>query len=328
MKVLAVSTWGTPCGIADYLAQAKPAIEAADPSISISPYPEALDPAVAVMRGGWVSDAADVLWLNYHRGLHSRWTPEVVSAYQQQTHAKVVITFHDTRGEDAPDALTLALHDLTDAFIVHERCVGLPKAILIRQGVAPSALRDGYHRYPWPAAVPILGTIGWNFPWKNYDRLAEVSAACGWALTICCNNAIPEDRARWEKLNPKLVMIPGFRTHTEIVSYLAGCDATIFPYECANSGTSGAVRLGLAARKPVIAWRDCRQFRDLVDAELNIGPLFEGIRWCGGFDRLPRELSRVPIQRVDPGIAHLANQDSWGNQGKKYAAVFKGLTHG
>jgi hypothetical protein len=110
----------------------------------------------------------------------------------------------------------------------------------------------------------------------------------------------------------------GFRSAGEIVSLLSGCDATIFAYECANTGTSGAIRLGLAARKPVIAWRGCRQFRDLLDDPLG----HTAIRWCYGFPALPQVLAQLPIQRVDPGIVQLAEGDSWARQATHYAAIF------
>ena len=36
-----------------------------------------------------------------------------------------------------------------------------------------------------------------------------------------------------------------------MVAALSVCTATAFLYECHNSGTSGAIRLGIAALKPV-----------------------------------------------------------------------------
>src|SRR5207244_7148682 len=109
---------------------------------------------------------------------------------------------------------------------------------------------------------PILGTAGFNFPWKNFDRLAQVTAGAGWAYLVCSNNATEADEKRWTKANPYTYVIRGFQPTAAIVGALMGCDATCWPYECANSGTSGAIRLGRAARTPVIAW-NTRQFRDL-----------------------------------------------------------------
>jgi hypothetical protein len=174
------------------------------------------------------------------------------------------------------------------------------------------------HRFQQYWGQPVLGTCGFNFGWKNYDRIAEVTAACGWALVILSNNATEEDIQRWRRKNPYLFAKSGFLSTSEIVSHLAGCDATAFCYECANSGTSGAIRLGLAARKPVIAFSSCRQFRDLQHLD-------RGMHWCGGFQYLRDVLSSIPIQRCDPGIVAQAEEDSWVKLGQRYAVLYQGL---
>ena len=349
MRILAVTSWGGACGIANYAEQLIEAVGQADPSIHLEPMPATLDPQVALDYLWRQPTYFDVIWLNYHRGLHSRWTPEALENIRREyASRKVVITFHDTYGERPPDDLTQHLHDLADAFVVHEPCEGLPKQILIRQGVPagqmPTAFEwvtfkggidapfvqivDGPPGSSWmrvPPYMPILGTVGFNFPWKNFDRLAEVTAEAGWAYLVLSNNATNEDAARWIGKNPWTCVVRGFRPTSEIVSWLSACDATCFPYECANSGTSGAIRLGLAARKPVIAWGPCRQFSDLwlgQDGEREPDPR---INWVWNWENLVHALSNVPIQRVDPGIAYLAHRDSWVNQGRRYAEVFSGV---
>lgn len=318
MNILAVTSWGGACGIANYADQAIQAIRQADPNLQFEPRAEALDP-------DWPAiNPYGVLWLNYHRGLHSRWTPDRVAG-RKAGGAKVVITWHDSFGESQPDDLTKALHDLADVFVVHEPCVGLERAAVIRQGV-PAYTRgpdfgvgteNEYFKAWW--GQPVLGTAGFHFPWKNFNRLAEVTAECGWAYLVCSNNATDEDEARWKAANPSTLVLRGFRPTQEIVSYLSGCDATCWAYECANSGTSGAIRLGLAARKPTIAWRT-RQFRDLTYVD---NPAV--IRWCSGFNDLPDQLAALPIERCDPGIVALAERDSWVRQGQRYAELFRSL---
>ena len=314
MKVLLVSSWGTACGIADFGAQLAEAVYTADPSIHFIPCPEGLDPAALPP-----TDAYDVVFLNFHLGLHSRWQPEHITRLKD-SGKPAVVDFHDTRGEVEPDARQASLYDVADAFIVHEPCLGLPRAYLIRQGVHDWVAPTLYDQRTggWNGGRPILGTCGFNFPWKNFDRLAAVTAEAGWAYLVCSNNASVEDEARWKTSNPHTLVQRGFLQTATIVSMLAGCDATVFAYECANSGTSGAIRLGLAARKPLIAWNSCRQFRDVSDRD--------EILWCGGFDHLPKVLAhQVMIGRVDPGIVALAARDSWANQAAKYAAIFNGL---
>lgn len=320
MNVLMATSWHTACGIADHASQAISAIQSADRGIHVDPYAEALDPE-------WLSTilpgrSPEVLWLNYHRGLHSRWTPEVTAEVKARLGCTLLITFHDTRGEAEPDDLQRDLHQLADAFVVHEPVLGLPKAQVIRQGI-PAAVPARRLNTDWLAYPhqPILGTFGFNFPWKNFDRIAEVSAQCGWALMILSNNATVEDEARWRASNPHLVCVRGFQSGPDIVAWLSACDATIFAYECSNTGTSGAIRQGLATRKPVIAWSGCRQFFDLKDPANWAG----GLRWCASFAELPLHLDAIPVGRCDPSIVRRAHQDSWRVAGQRYAAILRGL---
>jgi hypothetical protein len=334
MRILAVTSWGGACGIANYAEQLISAVHSGDTpegEINIEPHAEALDPAWGIPNAALY----DVVWLNYHRGLHSRWTPEVVHRVRQQG-TPMVITFHDTYGERPPDALAQQLHDLADAFVVHEPCEGLEQQVLIRQGVpetqSPVLFDNTYFKAGYapkqegeymrvPLSMPILGTAGFAFPWKSFDQLAEVTAEAGWAYLVCSNNATDADVARWTASNPWTFVVRGYQPTARIVAYLSACDATCWAYQCANSGTSGAIRLGLAARKPIIAFGGCRQFRDLQQDK----PGRSSIMWSSGFEHLVEQLGVLPIQRVDPGIAYLAHRDSWAVQGAKYAAIFKGL---
>jgi hypothetical protein len=336
VNILAVTSWGGACGVANYCEMLMGALPA---EIHMEPFKEALDPE-------WLFDhwsrgqvfRPDAVWLNYHRGLHSRWTAAQVHRVQN-LGIPVAITFHDTYGEADPDALTQSLYQTANAFVVHEPCEGLPKQVLIRQGVPAATMpmvfdqtvyKAGYipkqpdqmqNHMRAPRQMPVLGTVGFNFPWKNFDRLAEVTAEAGWAYFVASNNATDADVARWTAANPWTFVLQGFQPTDTLVRWLSACDATCFAYECANSGTSGAIRLGLAARKPVIAWSGCRQFDDLKHDK----PGRSAIMWCSGFEYLIEQLGVLPIQRVDPGIAYLAHRDSWTHQAAKYAAVFRGL---
>ena len=331
MNVLLATTWDTACGIAEHSAYLKAAVEAADHGIAIHPTPEALDPAAAdPYRHGW-----DLLHLNYHRALHSRWTPEKVR--QVAKHRKVVITFHDTFGEHPPDDLSRELCDAADAFIVHEPCEGLPNAIYWRMGVPPprSPMQFTFHgSHPpdpyWRTlrwcfkgwdAQPVLGTVGFAFPWKNYERLCDLTREVGWALLLIAPGATTEQVVDWQSRHPDLWVIPEFTPRDQVVELLAGCDATAFCYTCANSGQSGAVLQGIAARKPVFAFETCRQFRALfADPIAN-----KYVRWCRTFEEFQQRLSNTILGRVDAGMVALAQQDSWTKLGANYAQLYRRL---
>jgi hypothetical protein len=173
----------------------------------------------------------------------------------------------------------------------------------------------------WCGQRPILGSIGFPFPWKNFDLLAEITASVGWALLLIAPTATPEQVRHWRSLNPHSCIRPAFVPRQEAIVWLAGCDATAFPYVCHNTGQSGAILQGIAARKSVLAFATCRQFRALATDDLGK----RTITWVSTVEHLKTELLRCPIQRLDPGIVALAEQESWPRLGRKYAELYRSL---
>lgn len=326
MKVRLVTTWNQPCGIAEHSAMLKEAVEAADPSIEITPDYGALDPFALDITG------ADVLHLNYHAALHSRYTPDVIAEIQRETRLPVVVTYHDTIGEISPAELRASgdhrldrleqLSQIADALVVHESCEGL-------------GIDDGEDHHYWRMGVPaplsplqrlplawrdqpILGSIGFPFPWKNVEQLALITRRIGWALLLIAPGVTPAQADEWRRLNPDVTIFPAFLPRAHALSLLSACDATAFPYTGGGTGQSGAILQGIAARKPVIALSTCRQFRALYFDPLGR----EAIRWCSDFEELAYALRTISIERCDPGIVALAEQDSWAKLGHKYATLY------
>jgi hypothetical protein len=319
VRVLLATSWGEEfCGIKSHSEMLIEAVKEADPEISIGASAEALDPDY-LGRAAVKSQGARLLHLNYHRALHSRWTPEAVSE-AQRCGLKVVITFHDTFGELTPDQLSQDLCAAADAFIVHEPCQGLDKALYWRMGV-PVYEGNGFVAN-WAGSRPVLGTMGFDFGWKNYDRLAEITTEVGWAFTIVA----PEmSEARQEELRQKNPYME-FHIGTEGVlpiAYLRGCDASAWMYTCGNSGQSAAILQGIAARKPVYALQTCRQFRSL---RLEFDHPY--IRWMPDFESLQTVLANDPFPRIDPWVLRLADHESWPKLGAKYAALYRSLVTG
>jgi len=305
-----VSSWDVACGIAEHSAMLMDHLPA---GIDIMPVPEAVD-----HPGAWSAGReAPLLHLNYHAGLHSRWTPDVVRDVQKGG-TKVVITYHDTMAgtADAPNSDNAkALCEIADAFIVHEPVEDLPKAIYWRQGVLgwPKQTSTRLMSSMDVSARPVVGTIGFPFPWKNYTELCRQSYKAGWGVLLIAPRATRDDIEAWTNANPHSLVISDFVSRTDAVELLAECDATAFIYTCANTGTSGAIRMGIAARKPVLALMGCRQFRDLE----------EGIFWVENLEAFGERLSYVSLERVDPHIVRLAHQDSWRNLGAGYANLYQ-----
>ena len=344
MHVLLVTSWDTACGIADYARALKESVEAANPEIEVIPSNAALDPLVARELVD-----IDLLHLNHHDALHSRWTPEHVREHVE-SGTPVLVTYHDSRsgasGCENSDKLK-AFAQVASSVVVHEPVEDV-KAIYWRQGVPAAAQQPmEYHSRPtfetWTPFLPpdhyeankllafkafpqqpVLGTVGFNFPWKNFDRLAQVTAEEGWALVLLSTDATPADEARWRAANSSILVVRKFLPQATAINYLAGCDATAFMYECQNNGTSGAIRQGIAARKPVIAHQACRQFRDLY-----LDPLGrDAIQWVENWEELRQTLRRIPSTRFDPTIHALAERDSWRNLGREYARLYRLLVEG
>lgn len=274
-----------------------------------------------------------VVWLNYHAALHSRWNPGMVERLRQ--HLPVLVTYHDT-SNPVPDqcrtlyhAVVWSAHDQPvhpGRFVVHEPCPELGEAVYLRQGVPGAESPIDYRGYQFKqySQQPVLGTVGFNFPWKCFDQLCTVTQQAGWAFVLLANNATDEDEARWLRLNPNTYVVRGFHTQAFVVAYLSGCTATAFMYTCANTGTSGAIRQGIAARRPVYALRSCRQWRDLHEWEQTEG--HEYIRWVDTFDALGYRLRTDRVGGIDAGMVYLAQVDSWRTQAEKYATLFRGVS--
>lgn len=316
-RVLAVTSWGGACGIANYAQMLQEAI---------APLGVTIEPDAALLDASLFNNThADVLWLNYHAGLHSRWTPVALAEIRTTwPRLPIVITYHDTYRTNTDQVKRLA--QIADRFIVHEPVEDIPEAILIRQGIPKPWEPLRYNGRPLAyAQQPILGTAGFDFPWKNFTKLAELTAEIGWAFAVASHNLTRDRRDELRAINPHLITAqentqPGYEFYTTdyLVAFLAGCTATAWMYECANSGTSGAIRLGLAAMRPLYALRGCRQFGDLLwePALANI--------WVDTWTDLETFLMRDdhPPGGYGPAAALYAT-DSWEKQAVKYRDVFE-----
>lgn len=317
MRVLLVSPWGTACGIAEHSFYLKQAVKAADPTLRITVSSSGLDPD-ACPPGPF-----DLVHLNYQAALHSRWTPDAIMGVQA-TGAKVVVTYHDTGVPNSEQCKTICW--AANAAVVHEPCADLPaRTRYWRMGVPGvslfrSASKGLRERTP---ARRVLGTLGFPFPWKHYDELAKVTAAAGWGLVLLAPTATKDQVARWRQRNKWVKPITTFTPRDTALALLAGCDATAFTYVCHNTGQSGAILQGIAARRPVFALSTCRQFRALY-----ADPLARtAITWIETFEQLEAGLQAFSSDSV-PLITELARQDSWRTLGQRYAQLYREVVGG
>ncbi|MHC4733093.1 MAG: glycosyltransferase family protein [Planctomycetota bacterium] len=243
-----------------------------------------------------------IIHVNHHAALHSSWILDYIRVLQNDGY-KVVVTQHDTY-ETFEIMKERGFRDFrcADALVVHEpvpELIMLPDVFYFRQGVP--APQPPIH----PPKHPCVGTIGFPFPWKRFDLLREAATEAGWHTLIL------DSEAQW---------IP----HKKAIQLLSGCDATAFLHSSGNSGTSGVIRMGIAARKPVIATPG-RQMTDLLHDDLG----WSAIWWAD---------TKAEIVGALRGLAHkggsavwtsaieeLADRDSWANLGRKYATIYRSI---
>jgi len=315
LRVLLVTSWDEACGIAEHSAMLKEAVEAADPAIEIFASAKCLDP-------NRVHEAPpyDLLHLNYQAGLHSRWTSEVIRA-RRAAGPRVVVTYHDTGVPNSDQCK--AVVGACDVAIVHEPYDDLPRTTRYwRMGVETTHTPTTAWRHLTKGQRPVVGTIGFPFPWKCYDELMRTAGAAGWGVLLLAPGATPAQVETWKTLNPQCLVRTDFVPRHEAIQWLAGCEATAFTYVCHNTGQSGAILLGVAARKPVVALSTCRQFRALH--EDGLGRL--AIDWCETFEEVGARLRTLPRDEgLDPQMVALAEQESWARLGARYAALYREL---
>lgn len=328
MRVLLVTSDREQCGIREWGRMLQEELAKLEVEVVEYPHPgwPAGGPSLPPELGTF-----DIVHVNHHAALHASLTPDLVR-YMQSIGWKVVVTQHDTfetsqimqeRGFEAWIS--------ADAWVTHELVQGLQyctpgnpdtarfKTYFVPQGV-PAA--PGVPIYVPPsindAEVPCLGLFGFDFPWKNFDLAVSVAAQAGWQVLILSPGASPERVAHWRSYGAQVGCITEYLPTPEVVRYLAGCTATAFLYTCGNSGTSGAIRLGLAARRPLVAFK-CRQFRDLYDKL--------GVWWADGEDELADFLEMIR----DPAIAEVqvklvsqtAEEMSWARVAQRYKEIYE-----
>lgn len=326
MKVLLVTTWNTPCGIAEHSAMLKESVEAADPSVTLLPTAEGLDPELVLEREECLGVGQDpIVHLNYHAALHSRWTPGRIAQLQDRG-IKVFVTYHDTGVPNSDQCKGIVA--AADCAVVHEPFSDLTGNVhYIRQGI-PEWANPLYVCKPDGRSLtggrrPVVGTVGFPFPWKSYELLCEASDLAGWGCLLIAPGATDAQEAGWRARNPELVVLREFVDRHQVVAMLSACDATAFLFSCANTGQSGSILQGVAARQPVLAFSSCRQMRALF-----LDPVGQrAVRWVtdGSPVGVAAALATVPISRVDAGVIALAHQDSWKGVGQRYAALYRQL---
>lgn len=330
IRVLFVTSQNPHCGIREYGEYVLEAIKEF-PEVEVVPHN---DPDAHQLG---LPDC-DIIHVSHQAALHSSWREEQVAEYQKHGYL-VTVTQHDTfetweimldRG--MPNFLS------ANALILHEPVKGLmegwkgkelveyfpgPKAENVpyyadvewehenvhyfQQGVLPQTEKVPY------VAKNTLGTVGFDFPWKNFELGARETEKAGWNYLVISPGMVDSRVEEIKALNPNSMLITSWLNAKEVVEVLSGCTATAFLYVTGNSGTSGAIRMGIGARRPVIAFCS-RQNRDLA--------MEKGIDWLRNDAHLGELLEKYGRgegmeERVE-AVKKIAERDSWRNLAMRY----------
>lgn len=311
MKVGLITTWQTECGLAEY---AKNLVECSEGvEFKIISFPLSFDHIVSETEG------VDLIHFNYSSG----WFNEVrLNEWQKfrKQGKPTMLTFHDSSDDMV---MKIAPFGLFDKIVVHKKaatCEYPDNVVVIPQPV----------RVVDVSGIPVyskIGTAGFPFPWKGFDRAAFAAHQLGVKfLAIMADSAqVNALIAREIVLGfcPTAEIIVDWLPYDAIVRRLAECAMTVFDYDTVYqqlplNGISAGVRFGIAARRPVIVSR-CKMFDDLLDYpdEIYVSDDVLGVTIIQVFKDILDGCVKLPKRILE--------DMSWDRCAKLYLGVYKEL---
>lgn len=245
IRVALVTSWNTRCGIAEY------AINLVSSTVGVR---HEIIPEFSQVVSR--SQESEIVVLNCELGLFRTFPWHDLKTLRSQGK-KILMILHNTTAGNNRSPLT----DLCDAVVVHEETT------------------DGFWHIPhgvpefsrWPSSYKkCLGMAGFPFNWKGFHPAAQAAAMVGLGFKAIMPRSDHVDVEPMVKVVKETVpdaeIITDYLPEHEVIRQLAECMIVAFPYMGGATGISGAVRMGIAAQRPLVVTRD-RQFRDLFKYE-------------------------------------------------------------
>jgi hypothetical protein len=212
----------------------------------------------------------DVVIINWHPARVSTSVAHVKSL--QNAGAKVILILQNSY-HDAIDVPECDILFAIDAVVAHEPITLRINGVLSSKMVfIPHGILEVPNLHNWNGStVPMFGTAGFQFPWKRTDVVVSAAARCGVQARIFCPPYPGFDRNReidkWHMMYKNVHVDRNWLSEGQVIQCLSEHVLNIFWFESQGMddqwGQSGAVRLGIAAKRPTIISKH-RKFRTLM----------------------------------------------------------------
>lgn len=249
IKVGLVTTWEEPCGHFCYASELVEHVSICDVQFVIIGRP--FTPQTII--GKALEAQCDIVHINHANQLFGDLNASHIK-HLRSLGIKTVATWHESTTENRSE-LTVAF----DRVVVHQAT---------SDGFA--RINDGIWNFPASGQTytDFVGIVGFPFAYKNVEITAEAVAHAGLRLKafLPASHHVDVDpimRAVIAKC-PGSVVYTGWNEQKQIIREFQSCMMTLFPYAHCGTGIGGSVRLGIAARRPVIISKVVR-FQDLLD---------------------------------------------------------------
>ena len=254
MRVALMSTFGQMCGLSEYAAN----LIRHSKDVEFEVYQQNRWTYSDLMKGNW-----DVLHVNYANGQLG--CEDMVSTVLHCKNHRGIITQHLSNEVNNYNNFISSFKKL----VVHEKVAD--GSVFIPMGIPEVDVSD------ITSFDLRIGTVGFPFPWKSLPEVAAAAKLLGIGCTVIAPDTAHANTHAMERAVKQQYPLTAYYTEwwpfNTVVRHLANCAVNVFAYNTAGRGmyidvgTSSAVRMGLATRRPVVVTRTCRQFRDLLDYE-------------------------------------------------------------
>lgn len=300
LDTLWVPSWGTPCGIAEYVGHLAEIL----PRVRIS----ATVPPLAETR---------LLHLQHEYGLFRGQDMLELVEPVLASRVPLLVTEHTVRAqgdvwEEHVDVLIS--HTAAGAEVLRARCPGVP-VYHIPHGCPtwfPPRKRERGR---------VLAAFGFLEPRKGFWKILDVLRALPGTSLVIYSHPLTDSRAKeWEQATEGLPVrwVRDFLPSEESARRIAAeADALVFWYKDIDVySASGAVRVGLATGVPIVA-SSARWFDEMREAVYQPDDLVDGVR---------RILDDTTLRdHVVSGARAYCEENSWSRMGQRHRALWRSL---